>query len=94
LTAAFDINDRGEIVAGAQDPSCTDPDICDYSHAVLLIPCDEAHPRVQACDYSMVDTDKPHQFSMEQISTQALPLDPSPRIKGRYQPPIRLRGLR
>lgn len=48
LTYAFFINDRGEIAAqGALSNGDT--------HAVVLIPCDENHPSVEGCDYSMVD---------------------------------------
>ena len=43
------IDDRGEIGAFGTLP---DGD----SHAVLVMPCDENHPAVEGCDYSMVDT--------------------------------------
>ena len=42
------INDRGEIFGSASLPN---GDV----HAVLLIPCDEHHPSVEGCDYSLVD---------------------------------------
>jgi len=48
LAEADQINDRGEIAASGSDASGN-------YHAVLLVPCDENHPDVEGCDYSMVD---------------------------------------
>lgn len=45
---AHQINDLGEIAIGALDANGN-------HHAVLLIPCDENHPGVAGCDYSLVD---------------------------------------
>jgi hypothetical protein len=42
------INNRGEIAVQGQDANGN-------NHGVLLIPCDENHPGVEGCDYSMVD---------------------------------------
>ena len=42
------INDRGEIAAQGWDANGN-------HRAVLLIPCDEAHPGVEGCDYDLVD---------------------------------------
>ena len=48
LTVALGINERGEIaVQGVRDNTET--------RAFLLIPCDEGHPKVERCDYSLVD---------------------------------------
>ena len=47
LTGSF-INDRGEITAGGV---LANGDL----HIFLLIPCDENHPGVEGCDYTMVE---------------------------------------
>ena len=47
IWAAF-VDDRGEIAALANLPNGN-------THAALLIPCDENHPGIEGCDYSMVE---------------------------------------
>ena len=42
LTNAFNINDRGEILAKAAPVGFTPNDDADLGHLVLLVPCDEA----------------------------------------------------
>ena len=56
LTNAIDINGRGEIIANAAPIGFT-PDEEDFGHLALLIPCDDDHRGIDACDYLEVDPD-------------------------------------
>jgi probable HAF family extracellular repeat protein len=51
LTVAVGLNETSEIAAQGV---ISNGDL----HAFLLIPCDENHPGVEGCDYSMVDADE------------------------------------
>lgn len=57
LTAAQYISDSGEIVGGGDPVGCGNNDAC--NHVYVLIPCDENHPAVEGCDYSLVDASTP-----------------------------------
>jgi probable HAF family extracellular repeat protein len=48
LNEVGQINDRGEITVNGSDANGN-------NHSVVLIPCDENHPGVVGCDYSLVD---------------------------------------
>ena len=49
LTFALSINERGEIAALGLLPNAD-------QHAFLVIPCDENHPGIGVCDYSLIKT--------------------------------------
>ena len=69
LTVASFISDLGEIVGGGDPIGCSNNDSC--NHVYVLIPCDENHPDIEGCDYSLVE-------SVAKVQTGAL-LSTAPR---------------
>jgi hypothetical protein len=53
LNNAAWINDRGEITGKANPPGSPNDD-SRILHPYVLIPCDENHPNIERCDYSLV----------------------------------------
>jgi probable HAF family extracellular repeat protein len=67
LTQATFINDRREIAAQGVLPNGD-------QRAVLLIPCDDDHPEIEGCDYSMVDATEVANNAAAPRSPLAIPL--------------------
>jgi hypothetical protein len=57
LTYAVGINDAGEIVGFGVPTGVPPEDYETQGHAYILTPCDENHPDVEGCDYSLMDAD-------------------------------------
>jgi hypothetical protein len=83
LTNAFNINDRGEILAKAAPLGFTPNDDADLGHLALLIPCDDDHRDVEGCDYSMVDGS-----AAQSNDSAARPLVVTPQIMSSPKPTV------
>jgi probable HAF family extracellular repeat protein len=80
VPSAIGINDRGEIAAKGVLPNGN-------QHNVLLIPCDEGHPGVEGCDYSMVDAPAVTQSPAPRYVLSGTQRPPQSRRSNRYHIP-------
>ena len=81
LTNAFNINDRGEILAKADAVGVTPIDDADLGHLVLLIPCDENHGDSAGCEEGGEDAVSQTSPAIRDASNRAL----APRIPRGYR---------
>lgn len=78
LTYAIAINDRGEIVGFGVPPGVLPEDYETQGHAYVLLPCDEGHPNVEGCDYSMAESDGHAMSTTHSQPTRVFPKSPKP----------------
>jgi hypothetical protein len=74
------INDHGEIAAGGVDANGN-------NLALLLIPCDERHPGIEGCDYSLVDAAAAPQTPATRYFPSGTQRPPRSRWTNRYRVP-------
>jgi probable HAF family extracellular repeat protein len=71
LTVASYISDRGEIIGGGNPVGCTNNDTC--NHVYVLIPCDDNHPDIEDCNYSLGDAATTPQVRPAQMTQPSVP---------------------
>ena len=77
LTVADYINERGEITANGLLSNGN-------NHAFLLIPCDDGHPGVEGCEYTLVDTSEA--LPTTRAVCEAIGVIPPPALSRRNNP--------
>jgi probable HAF family extracellular repeat protein len=86
ITFAFSINDHGEIVGTGVPSGCAPENIEFCGHAYVLIPCDQNHPGVEGCDYSM--TDAIDRIPEIPARPEAAPSQPAPAVRSTTTTPV------
>jgi probable HAF family extracellular repeat protein len=87
VAGAVAINDRGEIVAEGFPSNGDD-------HVVVLIPCDDDHPDVDGCDYSLAEVDSATRAGSASASHNSPTANTNDRINGHAESPQRRRFTR
>lgn len=77
---AYTINNRGEIAVNGIDAN-------NIEQAALLVPCDENHPGVEGCDYSMLDAAAAAQSAVRRYVPSSTQRPPQSRRTNRYHIP-------
>jgi probable HAF family extracellular repeat protein len=85
LVFANAINDRGEIAGNGVPPGASPGDVFTLGHAFLLIPCDEGHPDIEDCDYSLVDAGSTAQRSVSKNESHQVPAIFRQTLAGRFR---------
>jgi probable HAF family extracellular repeat protein len=92
LSVAWYINDRGEVAGAGLPPGVPIKDTEFHGHPFVLIPCDENHPRVEGCDYSLVEGSET--LTANPVPIAQGPTTANPCIPGRVNPMMRSLGRR